>query len=63
MDVGTSIKNDAISRFQKLLKRLGKGYMDDYSIILHEIAFIQTYSYFSSDEIPSLYEYFINNVE
>ena len=62
MDVLTNLKSDAIKRFQAFLKRLDKGYVDDYSIILHEIAFIQMYSYFSSTEIPLLYEYFINDV-
>lgn len=62
MDVVTNLKNDAIKRFQAFLKRLDRGYIDDYSIILYEIAFIQMYSYFSADEIPLLYEYFINDV-
>lgn len=61
MDALSKLKSNAITRFQKFLKRLNKGYVDDYSMILHEIAFIQIYSNLDKSLIPLLYEYFINN--
>ena len=61
MDALSKLKSNTITRFQKFLKRLNKGYVDDYSMILHEIAFIQIYSNLDKSLIPLLYEYFINN--
>ena len=61
VDALSKLKSNAITRFQKFLKRLNKGYVDDYSMILHEIAFIQIYSNLDKSLIPLLYEYFINN--
>lgn len=54
-----NLKVKVIKDFDKFLKRLNKGYKDDYSMILHQISFIQTYQSF--DKIEPIYEYLINN--
>lgn len=59
VDVVTNVKIKTIDDFNKLLKRLAKGYRDDYSMILHQIAFIQVCP--NLDKIDSIYEYLINN--
>lgn len=59
MDAIGNLKLKVIENFNKFLKRLNKGYIDDYSMILHQISFIQTCQYF--DKIDGIYEFLINN--
>ena len=59
MDAITNLKLNIIKDFDKFLSRLNKGYVEDYSMILNKISFIQTYQYF--DEINGIYEFLINN--
>lgn len=59
VDAITNMKLSVISDFNALIKRLNIGYIDDYSIILHKIMFIQIYR--SLDKIEPIYEYLINN--
>lgn len=59
VDAITNLKLNIIKDFDKFLSRLNKGYVEDYSMILNKISFIQTYQYF--DEINGIYEFLINN--
>lgn len=54
-----ALKKKAIKDFQKFLKRLEVGYVDDYSMILNIISFIQTCQYF--DRPNKIYEFLMNN--
>lgn len=59
VDAITNLKAKTIKDFDKFLKRMNKGYRDDYAKILHQISFIQTYHSF--DKIEPVYEYLMNN--
>lgn len=59
VDAITNLKKKVIKDFDKFLKRLNKGYVEDYSMILHQISFIQTCQYF--DKIDGIYEFLMNN--
>ena len=59
VDAITNLKLNIIKDFDKFLSRLNKGYVEDYSMILNKISFIQTYQYL--DEINGIYEFLINN--
>lgn len=51
---------EVISDFDKYLNKVNIGYYnEDYSMILHKISFIQTYT--SLDKINPVYEFLINN--
>ena len=54
-----NLKLKVIKDFDKFLKRLNKGYIDNYDMILHQISFIQTCQYF--DKIDGIYEFLMNN--
>ena len=54
-----NLKLKVIKDFNKFLNRLNKGYIDNYDMILHQIAFIQTCQYF--DKIDGIYEFLMNN--
>ena len=54
-----ALKKKAIKDFQKFLKRLEVGYVDDYSMILNIISFIQTCQYF--DKPNKIYEFLMTN--
>ena len=62
MDVIANLKQDVIDRFQVFLARLGKGYIDNYSNILDEIAFIQTYTSYDVTAVPPICEHLTNYV-
>ena len=59
MDAIAELKKKGIKDFQKFLKRLEVGYVDDYSMILNTISFIQTCQYF--DKPNKIYEFLMNN--
>lgn len=59
VDAITNLKKKVIKDFDKFLRRLNKGYIDNYDMILHEISFIQTCQYF--DKIDGIYEFLMNN--
>lgn len=60
MDAINNMRLEVISDFDKYLNKLNIGYYDeDYSMILHKISFIQTYT--SLDKIDPIYEFLINN--
>jgi hypothetical protein len=43
VDALIELKKKVIKDYDRFTKRLGNGYIDEYCMILHEIAFIQTY--------------------
>lgn len=59
VDAITNLKLKVIKDFDKFLKRLNKGYIENYDMILHQIFFIQTCQYF--DKIDEIYEFLMNN--
>lgn len=60
MDAINNMRLEVISDFDKYLNKLNIGYYnEDYSMILHKISFIQTYT--SLDKIDPIYEFLINN--
>lgn len=59
VDAIANLKLKVIKDFDKFLKRLNKGYIEDYDMILHQISFIQTCQYF--DKIDGIYEFLMNN--
>ena len=58
MDAIANLKLNIIYNFNQFLDRLNSGYMDDYSHILDQIAFIDSYS--SLDNINTLVEFLMN---
>lgn len=58
MDVIANLKLNIIYNFNQFLDRLNSGYVDDYSYILDQIAFIDSYS--SLDNINTLVEFLMN---
>ena len=60
MDAINNMRLEVISDFDEYLNKLNIGYYnEDYSMILHKISFIQTYT--SLDKIDPIYEFLINN--
>ena len=60
MDAINNMRLEVISDFDKYLNKVNIGYYnEDYSMILHKISFIQTYT--SLDKIYPIYEFLINN--
>ncbi len=60
MDAINNMRLEVISDFDKYLNKVNIGYYnEDYSMILHKISFIQTYT--SLDKIDPIYEFLINN--
>lgn len=59
MDAITNLKKKVIKDFNKFMKRLNRGYKDNYDMILHSISFIQTCQ--QLDKIDGIYEFLINN--
>ena len=59
VDAIVDLKKKVITDFNKYLVRLNKGYTDNYDMILHQIAFIQTYQ--NLDKIDGIYEYLISS--
>ena len=58
VDAIANMKLKIIQDFDRYLKRASYGYYEDYSYILHKIAFIQSIS--SIDNIDSIYGFLIN---
>ena len=58
MNVIANLKLNIIYNFNQFLDRLNSGYVDDYSYILDQIAFIDSYS--SLDNINTLVEFLMN---
>ena len=58
VDAIANMKVKIIQDFDSYLKRASYWYYDDYSYILHKIAFIQSFS--SIDNIDSIYGFLIN---
>ena len=58
VDAIANMKLKIIQDFGRYLKRASYGYYDDYSYILHKIAFTQSFS--SIDNIDSIYGFLIN---
>lgn len=42
-DALNELKKKVTEEYEKYVKRLNRGYKDDYSLILNEISFIETY--------------------
>lgn len=59
MDAITNMKQKIITDFDLYLKNLNIGCKQDYSHILHEIAFVNSYQVLP--KIDPVYEYLINN--
>lgn len=59
VDAIANLKLKVIKDFDKFLKKLNKGYIENYDMILHQISFIQTCQYF--DKIDGIYEFLMNN--
>lgn len=58
-DAITNMKLKVIKDFDAFIKRLNIGYKDKPDMILHRIAFIQTYQ--ALDKIDPVYQYLTNN--
>lgn len=58
-DVMDELKRKAIQDYNNFLRRLFKGYKDDYSFLMNEIIFIENCS--QMDSIELIKEYFLNN--
>jgi hypothetical protein len=59
VDVITELKKKVVKDFGKYIARLGKGYKDDYDLILHEISFIECYR--GLDNVDRMAEFLIRN--
>ena len=59
MDAITELKLDIISDFRNYLDYVGIGIKQDYSMILHKIVFVESYSHL--DKINSTYQFLKNN--
>ena len=57
-DALNELKKKVTEEYEKYVKRLNRGYKDDYSLILNEISFIETYQYLDNQKL--IYEYYIN---
>lgn len=53
-----NLKKKIIKDYVRIVKRMNKGYKDDFSYILNEISFLGVWSNIDKPEI--IYEYFIN---
>lgn len=53
-----NLKKKIIKDYVHIVKRMNKGYKDDFSYILNEINFLGVWSNIDKPEI--IYEYFIN---
>lgn len=53
-----NLKKKIIKDYVRIIKRMNKGYKDDFSYILNEISFLGVWSNIDKPEI--IYEYFIN---
>lgn len=58
VDAINNLKNKVIKDFNNYIKRLQKGYQDDYSVILNEINFIEVHP--DLDNQTLIYEYYMN---
>lgn len=58
MDVIVNLKLNIIQNFNAFISRVNQGYIDDYSHILDQIAFIDSYS--SLTNINTLTEFLTN---
>ncbi len=53
-----NLKKKIIKDYVRIIKRMNKGYKDDFSYILNEISFLGVWS--NIDKPKIIYEYFIN---
>lgn len=53
-----NLKKKIIKDYVRIVKRMNKGYKDDFRYILNEISFLGVWSNIDKPEI--IYEYFIN---
>nr|DAN43733.1 MAG TPA: hypothetical protein [Caudoviricetes sp.] len=58
MDAIDLLKEKTIEDYKAYVKKLNKGYRMDYSLILNEISFIETYS--KLDNCDFIYQHLIN---
>lgn len=60
LDVGAinNLKQKVIKDYEQYIKRLFKGYKEDYKVILNEINFIDIYQ--DTDNQKLIYEYYMN---
>lgn len=60
LDAGAidELKKKVIEDYNKYIKKLFRGYRDDYSILLNEINFIEVYSEIDNQKL--IYEYYMN---
>ena len=59
MDAINELKIQVINDFNEYLNKASFGYEENYEMILHKIAFIQSYQ--SYDKINYIYEFLKNN--
>lgn len=53
------LKKKIIQDYRKLLRRVAKGHIDKYDLILNEISFVELCNQLENNK--SLKEYFLNN--
>lgn len=58
VDATKELKKKIIKDYVRIVKRMNKGYKDDFRYILNEISFLGVWS--NLDKPNIIYEYFIN---
>lgn len=58
VDATKKLKKKIIKDYVRIVKRMNKGYKDDFRYILNEISFLGVWS--NLDKPNIIYEYFIN---
>lgn len=58
VDATKELKKKIIKDYVRIVKRMNKGYKDDFRYILNEISFLGVWS--NLDKPSIIYEYFIN---
>lgn len=58
VDATKELKKKIIKDYVRIIKRMNKGYKDDFRYILNEISFLGVWS--NLDKPNIIYEYFIN---
>ena len=59
VDALVEIKKKVIKDFDHFVRRMNKGYVDEYDMILHDISFIQSYQ--AIEKRDRIYEFLMNN--
>ena len=59
VDALVEMKKKVIKDFDHFVRRMNKGYVDKYDMILHDISFIQSYQ--AIEKRDRIYEFLMNN--